>query len=248
MPRLAGRKCVVTGGGKGIGRAIAQAFALEGADVAIIDRNVQAGEATAAEINALGRIAAFYQADVSHEQEVVDCFAELERIFGSAEILVNNAGGGVAAPVLGMSTALWDNAIRANLYSAFYCTRAVLPAMMERRHGRIINISSQLAHKGAPGLAAYAAAKAGVIGFTRSLAHEVTRHGILVNAICPGPVDTDELQAAPADWLARKRDEMPIGRFGRVEEIAPTAVLLASEEGSFYAGATLNPNGGDVMI
>ena len=248
MPRLAGRRCVVTGGGKGIGRAIALAFGVEGADVAIIDRSVEAGKATAAEINALGRTAAFYQADVSHEQEVVDCFAELERTFGSAEILVNNAGGGVAAPVLGMLTALWDNTIRANLYSVFYCTRAVLPAMMERRRGRIINISSQLAHKGAPDFAAYAAAKAGVIGFTRSLAHEVTRQGILVNAICPGPVDTDELQAAPADWLARKRKEMPIGRFGRVEEIAPTAVLLASEEGSFYAGATLNPNGGDVMI
>lgn len=120
--------------------------------------------------------------------------------------------------------------------------------MMERRHGRNLNISSQLAHKRAPDLAAYAAAKAGIIGFTRSLAHEVTRYGILVNAICPGPVNTDELQAAPVDWLARKRNEMPIGRFGRVEEIAPTAVLLASEDGSFYAGATLNPNGGDVMI
>src|ERR1700730_6641589 len=165
MLRLAGRKCVVTGGGKGIGRGIALAFGIEGADVAIIDRNAQAGKATAAEINALGRIGAFYQADVSQEQQVVDCFAELERTFGSAEVLVNNAGGGVAAPVLGMSTALWENTMRANLYSAFYCTRAVLPAMMERRHGRIINISSQLARKGAPCLAAYAAAKAGMIGF-----------------------------------------------------------------------------------
>ena len=119
MPRLANRKCVVTGGGKGIGRAIALAFGLGGADVAIIDRNVQAGKATAAEINALGRIAVFYQVDVSHEQDVVDCFAEFERTFGSVEILVNNAGGGVAAPVLGMSTALWDNTIRANLCSAF---------------------------------------------------------------------------------------------------------------------------------
>jgi 3-oxoacyl-[acyl-carrier protein] reductase len=248
MLRLAGRKCVVTGGGKGIGRGIALAFGLEGADVAIVDRNAQAGKATAAEINALGRLAAFYQADVSQEQQVVECFAEFERTFGSTDVLVNNAGGGVAAPILGMSTELWENTIRANLHSTFYCTRAVLPAMMERRYGRIINISSQLAHKGAPDLAAYAAAKAGVIGFTRSLAHELTRHGILVNVICPGPVDTDELRAAPVDWLARKKKEMPIGRFGRVEEIAPTAVLLASEEGSFYAGATLNPNGGDVMI
>src|SRR6202021_1332070 len=117
----------------------------------------------------------------------------------------------------------------------FFLTRAVLPAMMERRYGRIINISSQLAHKGAPDLAAYAAAKAGVIGFTRSLAHELTRHGILVNAICPGPVDTDELRAAPADWLARKKKEKPIGRFGRVEESAPPACVSPSEKAVFDA-------------
>ncbi len=248
MGRLAGRKCVVTGGGNGIGRGIAIAFGREGADVAIIDRDIERAHSVAAEIKSMGRVAQAYQSDVSQEDEVSRCFLEIERGLGPADVLVNNAGGGKAHAVLDMPTIVWDSVIRANLYSVFYCTRAVLPGMLAQEHGRIISISSQLAHKGGPQLAAYTAAKSGIIGFTRSLAQEVSRQGIAVNAICPGPIDTDELRAAPQDWLAHKRREMPIGRFGTVEEIAPTAVLLASDEGSFYVGATLNPNGGDVMI
>jgi 3-oxoacyl-[acyl-carrier protein] reductase len=120
--------------------------------------------------------------------------------------------------------------------------------MIARKFGRIISTSSQLAHKGAAEMAHYAAAKAGVIGFTRSLAYEVARDGITVNAICPGPIDTALFRGIPEDWRKRKLAELPIGRPGTVEEIAPTAVLLASDEGAYYVGATLNPNGGDVMI
>ena len=121
-------------------------------------------------------------------------------------------------------------------------------SQIENGWGRIINISSQLAHKGAADMAHYAAAKAGVIGFTRSLAYEVARDGITVNAICPGPIDTELFRGIPADWRARKLAELPIGRAGHVKEIAPAAVLLASDEGSYFVGATINPNGGDYMI
>jgi 3-oxoacyl-[acyl-carrier protein] reductase len=120
--------------------------------------------------------------------------------------------------------------------------------MIERSWGRIINIASQLGHKGAPEMAHYAAAKAGVIGFTKSLAYEVARNGITANSICPGPIDTALFRALPDEWRARKLGEVPIGRAGSVDEIAPTAVLLASDGGSYYIGATLNPNGGDVMV
>ena len=147
-----------------------------------------------------------------------------------------------------MPTALWDDMIRVNLRSIFLCTRAVLPGMIAQRWGRIISTSSQLAHKGAAHMAHYAAAKAGVIGFTRSLAYEVARDGITVNAICPGPIDTELFRNIPEDWRRRKLAELPIGRAGRVDEIAPAAVLLASDEGSYFIGATINPNGGDYMI
>jgi 3-oxoacyl-[acyl-carrier protein] reductase len=128
------------------------------------------------------------------------------------------------------------------------CARRLEP-MIARKFGRIINIPAlQLGHKGAPEMAHYAAAKAGVIGFTKSLAYEVARDGVTVNAICPGPIDTELFRGLPEEWRKRKLNELPIGRAGQVEEIAPTAILLASEEGAYYVGVTMNPNGGDVML
>ena len=168
--------------------------------------------------------------------------------FGGIDVLVNNAGIDTSAAVVDMPLDVWDRMIAVNLRSVFLCTRAVLPGMIDRGWGRIINIASQLAQKGAPDMAHYAAAKAGVIGFTRSLAYEVTGKGIAVNAICPGPVDTALWRAIPAEWRERKLAELPIGRPARVEEIVPTAILLASDDGAYYVGATLNPNGGDVMV
>lgn len=248
MDRMKGKKCVVTGGARGIGRAIALAFGQEGANVAILDRNESLAETTARDVMALGVFACAVTVDVSDEASVAAAFAQTAKQLGVIDVLVNNAGIGDSARVVDMSVEAWDRMIAINLRSVFLCTRQVLPGMISQRSGRVISTSSQLAHKGGIELAHYCAAKAGILGFTRSLAYEVAEYGITVNAICPGPIDTDLSAALPEEWRARKRAELPLGRFGKVEEIAPTAVLLASEEGSYYTGASLNPNGGDVMI
>jgi 3-oxoacyl-[acyl-carrier protein] reductase len=246
MGKLDGRVAVVTGAATGLGRAIALLYAKEGADLGIVDRNGEGASTVARQIEAQGRRAAAARADVGHEAQVERAFARLREALGDPDILVNNAGIATVSRLEDMATALWDEMLRVNLRSVFLCTRAVLPAMRARRWGRIINISSQLAHKGGEGMAHYAAAKAGILGLTRSLAHEVTADNIAVNAICPGPLDTD--MKLPPEWAAKKRSELLIGRSGRVEEIAPTALLLATEEAAYYVGATFNPNGGDIMV
>lgn len=246
--RLQGKKALITGGARGIGGAIATAFAREGADVAVLDRAKDGAEKMAATLKALDVNAVAVAADVSDEAQVGAAVASATAALGQIDILVNNAGIDTTSVVADMETDMWDEMMAVNLRSVFLCTRAVLKPMVARKFGRIINIASQLGHKGAPEMAHYAAAKAGVIGFTKSLAYEVARQGITVNAICPGPVDTELFRDLPEEWRKRKLDEMPIGRAGGVDEIAPTAVLLASEDGSFYIGATLNPNGGDIML
>ncbi|QUN32653.1 SDR family oxidoreductase (plasmid) [Cupriavidus sp. KK10] len=248
MGKLTGKKAVVTGGARGIGRAIALAFAREGADVAVLDLRKEDAVRAAAEVAELEVEGLAVAADVASESSVNAALAEVEGEFGRIDILVNNAGFDSASHVVNMTTEMWDRMIDVNLRGVFLCTRAALPGMLKNKHGRIINLSSQLAHKGAPEMAHYVAAKAGVIGFTRSLAYEVAREGVTVNAICPGPVDTELFRGLPEAWRAKKLSELPIGRMASVEEIAPSAVLLASDEGAYFIGATLNPNGGDYMI
>ena len=248
MGKLSGKTALVTGAARGIGHAIALAYAREGADVAVLDLRKENAEKTAAEISALGVRGIAFGADVGSESDVIFAFNQVLSSFGHIDILVNNAGIDTTSLVVDMSTDMWDEMMRINLRSIFLCSRQVLPSMLERKYGRIINISSQLAHKGAPQMAHYAAARAGVIGFTRSLAYEVALNGITVNAICPGPVETELFRGLPEAWRKRKLAELPIGRAATVNEIAPVAVLLASDEGSYFVGATLNPNGGDYMI
>lgn len=247
MGKLEGKACLVTGGGQGIGRAIALAFAAEGADVGVIDRNEAAAKATAADVKALGVKVTGITADVSDVASTQAAFAKVVAEIGEIDVLVNNAGIMSYSLLEDMPVEMWDEMMAINLRSVFLCSRLAIPAMKTKGWGRIINLGSQLAQKGAPRLVHYGAAKAAVIGFTRSLARELIGHGITVNAICPGPIDTQLSRGNPPEWKAELIQQIPIGRYGEVEEIAPTAVLLASDGGSFYVGAALHPNGGDLM-
>jgi 3-oxoacyl-[acyl-carrier protein] reductase len=249
MNKLNDRIAVVTGAASGIGRGIAIAFASEGANVVVADMVDEAGAAEVlARIREQGREALFVQTDVSDEASVDSmASAALER-FGRVDILVNNAGIFTEATLESMSVAEWDRVVNTNLRGTFLCTRALINQMLDRGDGRIINIASQLGQIGGWAAAHYSASKAGVIGMTKALAREVSVRGVLVNAIAPGPIETPLLESETEEWRSGKLAELPIGRFGRVEEVTPTAVLLASADGSYYVGQTLGPNGGDVML
>jgi 3-oxoacyl-[acyl-carrier protein] reductase len=249
MNRLVGRTAIVTGGAKGIGRAIAEAFALEGADVAIAD--IVTNDQAAAVIEAIqqaSRKAIFIRTDVADELQVRSMVEAVQRDFGHIDILVNNAGIFTQALVENLSIADWDKVLGVNLRGTFLCARFVLPYMLQQRWGRIINIASQLGYIGGQEVAHYSASKGGVIAFTKALAREVATRNVLVNAIAPGPILTDLLASETEEWKSAKLAELPIGRFGEVGEVAPTAVFLASDDATYYVGQTLGPNGGDVMM
>ncbi|MBN9017739.1 MAG: SDR family oxidoreductase [Rhizobiales bacterium] len=245
MSKLRGRRAAVTGAASGIGRGIAETFAAAGARVAILDRDIAAARSVAAGI---GDAALAFACDVADEASVASAFAAIEAEFGGVDILVNNAGVLRDTPFAEMTISEWDRVMGINLRGTFLCTQQVVPGMKARGWGRIINLGSQLAHKGAAELTHYVASKAGVIGFTKALAHELARDGITVNAICPGIIETPMSAGVPPEVKAVVAAKLPIGRFGRVDEVTGAALLLASDEGSYFIGATLNMNGGDVMI
>jgi 3-oxoacyl-[acyl-carrier protein] reductase len=247
MARLQGRVAIVTGAARGIGRGIAVAFAREGAILALVDRDDRTLEQAREECAGQGGKAIAIVADVSDPGSVEQMVDRTLTELGGVHILVNNAGVCSVSTVAEMSIEEWRRIIDIDLTGVFLCTKAVLPAMTARRYGRIVNIGSQLALKGSATMAHYCAAKSGVHGFTRALAYEIAPYNITANVIAPGPIETDMLRADPQEWLDAKRAEIPLGRFGRVEEITPTAILLASDDGAYYTGSTLNVSGGDVM-
>jgi 3-oxoacyl-[acyl-carrier protein] reductase len=245
--RLAGKVALVTGGGSGIGRGLVLGFARAGARVAVLDREPERGRAVVAEAAAMGAAASFFACDVSLPDQVAKAIAGATQACGPIDVLVNNAGITTTAPLAELTLEQWNETIAIDLTAVLLMTQAVLPGMAERGHGRIINIASQLGLRGAPQMAHYCAAKAGVLGFTRACARELIAQGINVNAIAPGPTLTENLAGVPRETLDAIRAELPIGRFADVEEIVPTAVMLASSDGDYYVGATLNVSGGHVM-
>ncbi len=249
MGLLEGRVALVTGASRGIGAAIARAFAREGASVAVnYLRNGHRASEVVDAIRMHGGRAFAMKADVASGTDVRAMVDRVLADYGRIDILVNNAGILNAAPLEDMSEAVWDEMVANNLKSVYLCTRGVLPHMLARGSGRIINITSQLGQKGMPNHTHYAAAKAGVIGFTRALAREVGPRGLHVNAIAPGPIETELIGPISDEFRREKTKIFALRRLGLPEDVAPTAVFLASDQSAYYAGQTLCPNGGDIML
>ncbi|WP_101948066.1 SDR family NAD(P)-dependent oxidoreductase [Mycobacterium sp. 3519A] len=244
MPKiLDGRRALVTGAASGIGHAIAAAFVEAGAVVTAADRDPEVMGLAAA----MGARRA-HVLDVTMESAVDAVVSDIVENDGGLDILVCSHGILTQSPAADMSTERWQETLDVDLTGVFLLNRAALRPMLQQRSGRIINIASQLAIKGGVSLAHYAAAKAGVIALTKSIALETADQGVLANAIAPGPIDTRMVAGIDEEWKRDKRAELPLGRFGTPDEIAPTAVLLASDPGgNLYVGQVLGPNSGDVM-
>lgn len=248
MGRLQGRVAIVTGASGVIGRAIATAFAREGAHVVVhYAGNRESAEAVVGAIAEQGGRAHCVQADLrvaEEAQRVVDAALDT---FGGVHILVNNAGVTRDALVLRMKEEDWQTVINTNLSSAFYCTKAVLREFVRQRAGRIINVASVVAEIGTPGQANYVAAKAGMIGLTKAVAREVASRGITVNAVAPGFVETSMTEHLAPSLVHSYLEQVPLGRPGKPEEVAAAVVFLASDDAAYITGQVLNVDGGFVM-
>lgn len=246
--RIDDQVAIITGGSRGIGAAISRVFNDAGARIAIAD-HVPPDEAEDEFARSTGASTRhrYIVTDVSDEAAVRAMVDQVIGTYGRIDILVNNAGILAGGNVVDTSVAEWDRMMAVNLRSVFLCCRAVLPHMLARHSGRIINMASQLAYSGQAATGAYAASKGGIVSFTRSLAREVVRDGILVNAVAPGPIETPMVRNTTPEDRAATNARLPIGRVGTPEEVAPTVLFLASDAANYYVGQVLGPNGGDVM-
>lgn len=245
---LAGKVALVTGASRGIGRAIALRLAKEGANVAV---NYSGSEAAAAEtveaIKALGREAIMIRANVGNADEVNDMFKAVLDQFGQVDILVNNAGITRDNLIMRMKEDEWDDVIDINLKGVFNCIKAATRPMMKQRNGRIINITSVVGVMGNAGQANYVAAKAGVIGLTKTTARELASRNITVNAVAPGFIDTDMTSKLPEDVRSGLMTQIPLGRLGQADDIAQVVLFLASDAANYMTGQTLHVDGGMYM-
>lgn len=240
------RVAIVTGGGSGIGRAIAMALAADGCAIAIFDRNARTGDAVASEIERSGQRARAYEIDVTVSGRVGQVVEQVVKTFGRIDVLVNNAGIGFLGSVEELAEEEWDHVMSVNVKSVFLCSRAVIPHMVARGGGRIINVASVAGLVASPGRAAYCASKGAVVMLTRAMALDCASRNINVNSICPGVVITPMTEKSLRDPADRQRrlDGTPLKRLAQPEEIAPAAVYLAGPGGSFVTGSTLVVDGG----
>jgi 2-hydroxycyclohexanecarboxyl-CoA dehydrogenase len=244
---LKDKVAIVTGSAQGIGRGIALDFAREGSQVVICDLEEGKAKEVAREVEAIGRKALALRTDVTNEDEVKALRDQTLKTFGRIDILVNNAGGSAREEsniVLNLDPKVWQKTIQRNLHGTMLVTRYILPSMVEKKYGKIINIASEAGRAGDPGLADYSAAKAGIIGFSRALAREVAEHGINVNVICPSVVRTQVLQRLSKEKLDHVLAAIPMKRIGEPEDIAYAASFLASDKASWITGQVLGVNGG----
>lgn len=253
MARFDGRIAVVTGGGGGIGSAVCAAFAAEGASVAVLDRDGAAAQRTVDAIVAEGGSAAAFACDITERTAVDATVASVTEQLGPVDVLVNNAGWDLFVPFLDTDPDDWRRLIDINLVGALHMHHAVLPGMVERGGGRIVNVSSDAARVGSSGEAVYAACKAGLVALSKTLAREHSRHGITFNVVCPGPTDT-ALLAAVTDAAANPeklreafRRSIPMGRLGQPDDLAGAILFFASDAAAFVTGQVLSVSGGLTM-
>lgn len=244
MQRLQDKVAIVTGAAQGIGWGTALKFMQEGAKVALWDINKEKGNAVAQEFTSRGYECVFYQVNTTHFQEVEDACKAVNAKFGRIDILVNNAGITRDATLKKMTPEQWSQVLDVNLTGVFNCTKAVYPYMEANAYGRIINASSVVGLAGNFGQSNYAATKAGLIGMTQSWAREFGRKGITVNAVAPGFIATEMVSTIPEKVLDMFRSKTPLGRLGKVEEVANVYCFLASDEASFITGTTVSVDGG----
>ncbi len=242
------RVALVTGAGNGIGRAVAEKLAKDGDRVVVNDLRGEAAEAVVARINDSGGSAAAAPGDVSDPESVERILEVAQEAYGPPEILVNNAGFLQQKRFTDLTVEDFDRMIAVHLRGMFLCTHAVLPGMISEGNGIIVNVASQLGQIGGTELCHYSAAKAGIIGLTKSLAREVSSQGVRVNAVAPGPINTELILGLSEEWQQDKAAELPLGRFGEPWEVAETVAFLASDGATLYVGQTLGPNSGDVML
>ncbi len=253
MQRFDHRTVIVTGGGGGIGGATCRRFAREGARVGVLDLNLDAAEQVAAAIRAEGAQALAQRCDITDRASVDAAVARTEAELGAIDVLVNNAGWDVFRPFTKTEPAQWDQLIAINLVGALHMHHAVLPRMVERRRGRIVNIASDAARVGSSGEAVYAACKGGIVAFSKTIAREHARHGINVNVVCPGPTDTAlfadyKLGAGNPEKLEEAfRRSIPLGRIGQPDDLPGAILFFASDDAAYITGQVISVSGGLTM-
>lgn len=247
MELLKDKVAVVTGASRGIGRSLALTMAGQGAKLVLSARNAEALEQLVAEIQAAGGSAVAVAGDVSSASAANELIEAGMQAFGRIDVLVNNAGITRDALLLRMKDEDWDDVLNINLKGAFLCTRAAAKVMSKQRSGRIINISSVVGEMGNPGQANYCASKAGLLGLTKSVARELARRNVTVNAITPGFIVTDMTEALPEKTREELAAQIPLGRLGSAEDIAHAVIFLASDQAGYITGQTLGVNGGMYM-